>query len=208
MSNKTLTLAIVIPVYNEQSYLKACLDSIATQAVLPDEVIVVDNNSTDRTLEIARSYKFVKVINETKQGVVFARNRGFDAAKSQLIGRIDGDTILPANWVADVKRLYTASGSPAHFAATAPSSFRNHYKFFWYGMHRVTYFWPSRLMLGHTTFVCSNMLISRKLWQEVRQSVCLRTNLHEDMDLALHVARTGTKSAFIPASRPLLSPER
>ena len=53
-----LTLSIVIPVFNEQRYIKACLDSIAAQTVKPDEVIVVDNNSTDKTVQIAKKYKF------------------------------------------------------------------------------------------------------------------------------------------------------
>src|SRR5476651_1469584 len=86
MSNKTLTLSIVIPVYNEQGYLKACLDSIAAQADLPDEVIVVDNNSTDDTAKIAKSYKFVRLLREPRHHQSFAQATGFDAARSDIIG--------------------------------------------------------------------------------------------------------------------------
>src|SRR5579864_186510 len=103
MLNKTLTLTIVIPAYNEQSYLAACLDSIAEQTVLPHEVFVVDNNSTDGTLKVAKDYSFVKILREPKQGVFFAARRGFNAARSDIIGRIDADTILPPNWVETVQ---------------------------------------------------------------------------------------------------------
>jgi glycosyltransferase involved in cell wall biosynthesis len=199
MNNKTLTLTIVIPVYNEQGYLKACLDSIAKQTVMPDEVIVVDNNSTDKSAQIASAYPFVRLINETKQGVVFARNTGFNAAKSDIIGRIDADTVIPVNWIRNAKEIYVQAGAPELYAVTAPSNFRNRgWSIFWYVMHRLTYFWPSRLLLGHTTFVGSNMLITRQLWKQVRANVCLRTDIHEDMDLALHVGRMGTPILFQP----------
>ncbi len=196
MKNKPLTLSIVIPVYNEERYLEDCLGSIARQTESPDEVIVIDNNSSDRTAKIAKHYSFVRLLSEHRQGVVFARNRGFDSARSVLIGRVDGDTILSQNWVKDVKKFYKTEGSPKFFALTSPSYFRNHLGSFWYAMHRITYFWPARLLLGHTTLVGSNMVISRKLWCEVKDSVCLRGNMHEDMDLSHHVARTGTQIRF------------
>jgi glycosyltransferase involved in cell wall biosynthesis len=96
---KALTVSIVIPVYNEQHHLKACLDSITEQSILPNEVIVVDNNSTDESINIARSYPFVRVVKELQQGVMWGRNAGFDAAKYDLIGRIDADTQLPDDWI-------------------------------------------------------------------------------------------------------------
>jgi glycosyltransferase involved in cell wall biosynthesis len=189
-----LTLSIVIPVYNEQSYLKACLDSIVAQTQKPDEVIVVDNNSTDQTAKLAKSYKFVRLLREPKRGVVFARNRGFNAASSTLIGRIDADTILAADWVEKVKAAYVKAGQPELYAASAGSTFRNQgWAPAWRALHLLTYFWPSRLILGHSTLVGSNMFITRKLWLSVRAATCKRTDVHEDMDLAWHAHRAGAK---------------
>ena len=96
MTNKTLTLSIVIPAYNEENYLRACLDSIAAQTVMPDKVIVVDNNSTDKTVALARSYDFVTLVHERQQHQSFAQATGFNLASSDIIGRIDADSILPA----------------------------------------------------------------------------------------------------------------
>src|SRR5581483_7315847 len=104
MLNKTLTLTIVIPVFNEEDHIAACLSAIAAQTAAPDEVIVVDNNSSDKTPQIAASYPFVRLIKARKQGVLFARNKGFDAAKSDIIGRIDADSLLPSRWVEIVKQ--------------------------------------------------------------------------------------------------------
>src|SRR5579885_2998873 len=96
---QALTLSIVIPVYNEEHHIKACLDAIATQTVKPDEVIVVDNNCTDNTVKIAKTYSFVKVVPEPVQGRTAARNCGFNTATCDIIGRIDADSILLPNWV-------------------------------------------------------------------------------------------------------------
>ena len=86
------SLSIVIPVYNEASRLAACLQSIADQSEAPEDVIVIDNNSTDNSLSIAQQFPFVRVIHEKRQGIVYARNAGFDAVQADIIARIDADS--------------------------------------------------------------------------------------------------------------------
>jgi glycosyltransferase involved in cell wall biosynthesis len=203
MSEKALTLTIVIPAYNEERQLEACLDSITHQTVMPDEVIVVDNNSSDKTAQIAKSYSFVTLLQEKHQGIVFARNRGFNAAKSDLIGRIDADTILSDNWVKQIKEQYLKTANKQTlYVATGPSDFQNSTsRHIWYPLHRVFYFWTSRLLLGHHTLSGSNMFITRKLWLKVRKDTCLRTDIHEDMDLALHINRLGVRVNFIKTAK-------
>ncbi|HEX7964030.1 MAG TPA: glycosyltransferase family A protein, partial [Candidatus Saccharimonadales bacterium] len=96
---KRQSVSIVIPAYNEERHLAACLEAIRAQSEPPLEVVVVDNNSTDRTAEIARRYPFVRVVHEERQGIVFARGAGFDAARGDIIARIDADIVLPAGWI-------------------------------------------------------------------------------------------------------------
>jgi glycosyltransferase involved in cell wall biosynthesis len=189
-------LTIVIPVYNEENHLAACLEAISRQTMKPAEVIVVDNNSSDATPEIAMKYGFVRLLREKRQGVVYARNRGFSAAGAELIGRIDGDTILPDTWVETVVSIYEISGRSKTLALTAPSCFRNRPQLLWYALHRLTYFWPGRLLLGHTTFVGSNMVISRQLRRTIEKYTCRDTAMHEDMDLAFHASKAGAKIIF------------
>ena len=187
MNNKTLTLTIVIPVYNEHGYLKACLDSIAKQSVMPDEVIVVDNNSTDKSVQIAKSYPFVKLMGETRQGVVFARNKGFNAATSDIIGRIDADTVLPEDWV---QRVAAEFEDPKVAAVTGPVSYydmplpRLNYQVN-HLMCKFTHRWSSDgpFLYG------SNMAIRRSAWDSVKKQVCQDQDIHEDIDLAIHLLK-------------------
>lgn len=193
---KPLTLSIVIPAYNEEHHLKACLDAIAKQTVMPDEVIVVDNNSIDATSNVAKSFPFVRMLTESKQGIVFARNLGFDSVKSDLIGRIDSDTILPVNWVERVKEFY---GNQAHWdhALTGGGYFYN------VALPRVNGWVQGqiayrivRLNLGFYSLWGSNMALPAKVWREVKALTCSRNDIHEDVELGIHLNELGYKIAY------------
>src|SRR6266567_2953645 len=95
---KDLRISVVIPVYNEEKYLGKCLDSLMRQNVKADEIIVVDNNSTDNSVAIAKKYP-IRVVFEKTQGMIPARNHGFNEARYEIIARTDADTILPVNWI-------------------------------------------------------------------------------------------------------------
>ena len=73
-------------------------------------------------------------------------------------------------------------------AVTGPCNFRGKIPhFLTFGLHRAIYFWSSRILFGHQTLFGSNMFITKRAWQEVKNSVCLRNDIHEDMDLSVHL---------------------
>lgn len=96
-------VSVVIPAYNEADYIGACLESLSWQkTTCPFEVILVDNNSTDNTVSIAKKYKDklnLRIVNESIQGRGMARWRGFEEATGEIIFSTDADTILPPNWI-------------------------------------------------------------------------------------------------------------
>lgn len=203
-SRDLLTLSIVIPVYNEENHLKRCLDAIAGQAVKPLEVIVVDNNSTDKTVDIARNYSFVKIIHEPVQGRTAARNAGFNAAKGDIIGRIDADTILPPSWAAHVVKFFESNKKIA--AITGPCCFNTLFgKNLLFVLHRIVYFWSSWLAFGHQILFGSNMAITRAAWRKVSVHTCVRTDIHEDMDLSHHLVKSNLKVVFDPKLKAVIS---
>ncbi len=187
--SKQLTLSVIIPAYNEQYHLTDCLDAIAKQTEPPNEVIVVNNNSTDKTESVAKSYPFVRLLKESHQGVAYARDRGFDTAKSDIIGRIDADTILPPEWVATVKSLLTqnsiagVTGPVGYYDMPFPSTN------YWIDHQIRKYLYRGA---PHVPFLFgSNSALRRSIWLEVRDNVCHDKTLHEDLDLAIHVSRVG-----------------
>jgi glycosyltransferase involved in cell wall biosynthesis len=189
MPNKTLTLTIVIPVYNEQGYLKACFDSIATQSVLPDEVIVVDNNSTDNTVEIAGSYSFVRLLHEPNQHQSFAQKTGFNAVKSDIIGRVDADSVLPANWVKNVLRYFEAHpDSVGITGATLPYDMSSARVGRWGFSFYINL---ASKMAGHRMLWGANCALRRSVWQSVSGQVMTRGDIWEDYDLSFCLAPHG-----------------
>lgn len=95
-----MKISVVVPVLNEEESLPYLLDSLASQEFPRDEfeVIVVDNNSTDKSAQIAGEYGAI-VLHEVKQGIVYARNRGVKATRGEIIVGTDADCILPKNFL-------------------------------------------------------------------------------------------------------------
>lgn len=191
-----LSITIVIPVYDDENHLKACLDSVARQTVKPDAVILVDNNCTDNSMKIAARYSFVKIMKEPRQGVIFARNRGFDAAKTDLIGRIDSDTILPDDWVSRVLNFYQNANND-NIALTGGGYFYNiRFKRFAGWLQGQVAFRFNRLLLGHYILFGSNMVITNAQWKAVRGQTCDNIDIHEDLDLAIHLRKLNYDIAY------------
>src|SRR3989344_2742061 len=94
MNNPNL-ISVIIPTKNSEKFLEACLKSIKNQTYKNIEIIVVDNNSTDKTNDIARKYTnlvFTKGRERSEQ-----RKFGGDIAKGRILIHIDSDMILEGN---------------------------------------------------------------------------------------------------------------
>jgi glycosyltransferase involved in cell wall biosynthesis len=108
-----MRLSFVIPAYNEEAYLAACVESILAQ--IPGEleskteIIVVNNASTDGTREVALRYARVRLVDEPRKGLTFARQAGFAASSGELIANVDADARLTPNWVSTVLRTFDAT---------------------------------------------------------------------------------------------------
>ncbi len=86
------TVAAVIPAYNAEKYIARAIDSVLAQTRLPDEIIVVDDGSTDATAEIIKRYSpQVQYIYQQNAGGSIARNTAIEAAKSNWIAFLDAD---------------------------------------------------------------------------------------------------------------------
>ncbi len=193
-----LKLSLVIPVYNEENHLNSCLEAIAQQSTAPDEVIMVDNNSTDGSLKKLQEYTFVRVVPESVQGIVFARNTGFNAANCELIGRIDADTVLPPDWVATVKAFY-AKPENAKSALVGGASYRNMpLPGLTRWMQKQLVFRLNWLALGHHILWGSNMVIPRDAWEKVKNKTCPLPYIHEDIDLAIHLHEEDLPITYMP----------
>lgn len=95
-------ISIIIPCFNSEETLPATIDSIYSLIVPNDyslEIIAIDNNSTDNTKNIIRSYSNIIYLYESKRNRSVARNRGIEKASGSYLCFVDSDTVLAANWL-------------------------------------------------------------------------------------------------------------
>ena len=197
------TVGIVIPAYNEEDTIRACVTAALGQTVPADEIMVVDNRSTDATAAILDDLMVqhpdapIRVLRqESAQGITPTRNMGFDAVTSDIIGRIDADTLLEPDWVEQVAKVFT---DPTVHAATGPVIY--------YDMPLRRYMARAddtarkamfRLAKSYSFLFGTNMALRREAWQAIRDEVCLDPEdlMHEDIDLSVHLYDQGLKAVY------------
>ncbi|MDY0947188.1 glycosyltransferase family A protein [Frigoribacterium sp. CFBP9039] len=183
-----MLVCVVVPVRDDGDLLDACLRSLARQTRLPDEVVVVDNGSTDDTVEVARRYG-ARVVTESEVGIAAAASTGYDSTTADLIGRVDADSVLPRHWVAELVRTFEqdadvlAVSTNARFY-DAPVLAGTVLSTFYVGAYHLIV----GAGLAHWPLFGSTMMMRRSAWSRVRDVVHRHDRmLHDDMDLAVHL---------------------
>ena len=101
-------ISVIVPVYNASKYLDACISSICSQSYKDFELILVDDGSTDNSLEICRKYRLkdnrIIVVHQDNAGVSAARNAGLTLARGEYFCFVDSDDEIEPNLL---EKLYT-----------------------------------------------------------------------------------------------------
>jgi glycosyltransferase involved in cell wall biosynthesis len=181
-------VSVVIPVKDDARLLARCLRALAQQTRPADEIVVVDNGSSDDSGEVARAAG-ARVVECLEEGIPAASAAGFDAAGGDILLRLDADCVPPPAWIeravaeferspevdaivggarfVDGPRLLRAPLAAVYLAAYAASTI------------------PA---LGHPPLFGSNCALRRAAWQSVRGQVHRHDQeVHDDLDLAFHL---------------------
>ena len=123
-----MTISVIVCAYNEEAYIGPCLHSLVSQSRLPDEIIVIDNASSDRTGLVARQVAGVRVVDEPRKGLVIARERGRREATGDVLVYVDADCRAPHTWLERIERRF--AGDPSLIALSGNYRF---YDWDWWG---------------------------------------------------------------------------
>jgi glycosyltransferase involved in cell wall biosynthesis len=125
-----LAISVLIPVYNGSQTIRATMDSVLKQTVQPDEILVLDDGSTDDTVPILNTYgPRIRVFRQSNRGVGAARDLLCQRARGELIAFIDADDLWHASYLETQARLFSE-----HPAAVA--FFTGHVDFRGYGSYK------------------------------------------------------------------------
>ena len=194
-----MQLAFVIPAYNEQALIGKCVESVLAEIKRSGrtgiDVVVVNNNSTDRTAEIAGSYAGVRVVDEKQKGLVSARDGGFRATTAELVANIDADTLVPPGWLDTVftefekdPTLVCLSGPYIYYDLSAWNRFLI---ILFYGLTKLIY-WLNRYILRVGSVVQGgNFVLKRDAWIKAGGFNREIKFYGEDTDVAVRLSKVG-----------------
>lgn len=98
-----IKVSFIVPVYNVEDYIQECLESLLKQDINEKEILIINDGSTDKSLEICEKYKnkhsCIKIINKANGGLSSARNKGIEVAKGEYIFFVDSDDFLLGNYI-------------------------------------------------------------------------------------------------------------
>jgi len=200
------SVSIVIPAYNEESVIRQCLTAAIYQSSPAHEIIVVDNKSTDRTAEIVRAMQLEYpespihlVAQNDAQGLIPTRNAGLDYGSGEVLGRIDADSVLEPEWVEQVQNAFL---DPTVQAATGPVLYYDMPLRRW-GQKADDRMRQLMLRLARHEYhflFGSNMALRKSAWEIIRSETCLdeKDEMHEDIDLSLHLAEHSLRVQYVP----------
>ena len=123
-----LATSVIVCAHNEERTLPGCLHSLLAQTRHPDEILVINNASTDATGAVARQIPNVRVVDEPRKGLVVARETGRLEARGNLLVYIDADCRAPVTWLERIERHFNLD--PELVALTGPYRF---YDWDWWG---------------------------------------------------------------------------
>ncbi|MBJ7288261.1 glycosyltransferase family 2 protein [Williamsia sp.] len=211
-----MPISVVLPAFNEEAGIVACLERLIRQGEAVAEIIVVNNNSTDSTADlvadIAQRDSRVRMIDETKAGVSYARYAGFDEASQDVIACIDSDTQVAAGWADAIEQIFadhaeiSAGGAPM---IMHDLPFQKHFERRWDRVKRVA---ATRLAAGRPIPLIAlsgaNSAIRRCAWETIRDRVSYRRDVFEDLDRSLHLKAAGFTLVLIPGMDATVSGRR
>ncbi len=185
---KTPYVSVVIPALNEERFIENNLISLLHQDYKNFEIIVVDNNSTDKTAEIAKKYG-ARVIFNAEKGVGAARQAGFTVARGSIIATTDADNILPPDWLTRIVSEFEHDHNMVAFGGlfrlySGPLSARIAVRYFTYPVFKF-----DKLMSSKWSLIAQNMAVSKSAFKKI--GGFKKVQIGEDADLSQRLSDIG-----------------
>jgi GT2 family glycosyltransferase len=195
-----MKISAYLPCYNVERYVGPTIEAILAQTHPPDEFLIIDDGSTDTTIDIAANYPVRIIRHEKNKGLAAARNTAFANAKHELVAAMDSDALAEKEWMESLldafkdPRVVGSSGRLIEkFREGAANAWRSTYLAQDLGENRIEIEWPSHKRLGgFGTLLRKDAVLAVGGYNER-----YRTN-YEDVDMCTRLLQAGHKLIFEP----------
>ena len=198
-------ISVVMPVYNEEKNIIDTLTAIFNNTVLPDEVIMADGGSSDKTVDLVKEkFPQVIIVNNPKKNAASGRNVGIKKAKGDIIAFTDGDCIVAQDCIENIKRAFADNDVDGIGGKVLIASPVNHIEEYWGNLawNLIMNFDDDKYIVDRCTlndaFVTANCAYKRKLLVELKGFSNWFANNAEDVDLCWRAIQSGAKLMYIP----------
>ncbi len=186
-------VSVVIPAFNEEKVIGSTLEAFTKQTFKDFEVIVVDNDSTDKTAEVVKRYLKklpLRLLTEKKRARGIARAAGFEAATGTILLSTDADTIVPPQWIKTFLKYFD---DPEIVGVTSPATtddLDTEWQKFLYRLFGYPTIELYRLLFGHYWMNGFSMGIRKETY---KKSGGLNTtmNAFDDIEFGFRVKKLG-----------------
>ena len=195
-------VSLYVPCYNAQGYINKCLEAALRQSYPVDEILVINDGSTDDTAAVASRYPVRIIAGEYNNGLASARNTALRQARNNFIASIDADCVIGRDWLKECMKNFD-SPKVAMVGGRLEEAYDSNIADCWRSAH-LKHHWGEE-NITNPVFLSGSNLVMRKdlvglagVYDERRYR-----NNYEDVDLSLRVRRLGLDLVYEPAAQAM-----
>lgn len=189
-------VSLYIPCYNAEKFINDCLQSVINQSYKIDEILVIDDGSSDRTIEIAKKYSVRIITHRKNKGLAATRNTAFKEAKNEFVVSLDADCIADAQWLQQLMECFVSDnivGVGGMLKETNILSVADK----WRSIHMAQH-WGNEIINDPPFLYGNNAVFKKNCVERVGfYHKELKTN-YEDVDLSMRLYNRGFRLIYNP----------
>ena len=194
-------VSLYIPCFNAEKHIDKCIKSVLKQTYPIEEILIIDDGCTDKTIEKASKYSVKISRNKKNKGLAFSRNKGILKAKNEFIASIDADVILDKKWLESLMKDFT-SDKIAGACGNLEECYKKKIADFWRFIH-MKQNWGKKKIVNPKFLFGSNCIFRKKAIKNVGlYNIKYRTN-YEDVDISNRLKAKDYKIIYEPNAKAI-----
>ena len=194
-------VSVYIPCFNAEKHIEGCIKSVLRQTYHVDEILIIDDGCTDKTIEKALKYSVKILRNKKNKGLAFSRNKGILKTKNEFVASIDADVVLDKKWLENIMKDFT-NDKIAGACGNLEENYKKKTADFWRLIH-MKQNWGKKMIINPKFLFGSNCVFRKNVVKYIDlYNIKYRTN-YEDVDISSRLKAKGYKLIYEPKAKAM-----